>query len=156
MWQMQQLLLGKAGQGPTARSTPEAELYALDHAVHHLALPLCMFWGMLLRRLVPVVVMEDNEPCIAAVAKGVSRKLSYVTAKKERVSVSTLHELFFGDPHELDEETPHLLLKVASEIQNADFFTKPLESDEHWANAWRVALRTIQVSALTAAEQRGT
>ena len=78
-----------------------------DHAVRHFALPFGLCWTELLGRLIEVRAMEDNEPCIQAIRRGVSRKLAYVLAKKEKVSVSALHELFVGDPDEPEATTPH-------------------------------------------------
>lgn len=140
------------GLGPTARSTPEAELYALDFATHSFGIPATLLWSALLCRVLPIIAMEDNEPLIQAVNRGLSRKLCYVSAKSERIALSVLHETYVGDPDDLEISTPHRLTKVASENQNVDFFTKPLDSLDHWSNAWRVGLMPLALELLVAAD----
>lgn len=132
-------------QEATARSTPEAELYALDYGVHMAGIPLGLQWSALSGTGFALSVMEDNSAVVSTVERGLSRKLSYLTAKKERASIGALHEFFHGDPDYPDTESPNHLLKESSEAQVADALTKPLEVDDHWENCRQLGLRPVDV-----------
>jgi hypothetical protein len=130
-------------QEATARSTPEAELYVLDHGVHVMGIPLSLQWSMISGQPFALEVMEDNSTVISAMERGFSRKMAYLPAKKERTSISGLHEFFHGDPDFPDSESPNHLLKESSEAMTADVFTKPLEKEGHWTCCDAIGLRPL-------------
>ena len=71
-----------------------------------------------LRRRVPLVCLEDNTQCIAAVKNGYSAALRSLP-RTERIALSVAHELFTLDP---DNE---LKYQVTAE-HRGDVFTKRL------------------------------
>ena len=98
------------------------------------ALPLTGILEALLKRAVRVIAEEDSEASIAAIKKGYSRKLAYAR-KTQRVSLSGLHELFFGDEVDIepnDSRTINRLYHVPGKKNPADLFTKGLDTAKHW------------------------
>lgn len=120
----------------TARSTPHAEMQSLDVGTFTSGIPMAYLLEVALRRLVTLVGREDNASTFLAVQRGYSKKLSYL-ARQDRISISALHEVYFGDPEEVGEIPQHpcnLLLKEESDKQRADIYTKILNHVKHWEN----------------------
>ena len=120
----------------TARSTAHAELQALDVGTFNSAIPLAFLLDNALGRMVTIVGREDNATAFLAVQRGYSKKLAYL-ARHDRISISALHEVFFGDPDvvgEIQQHACNLLLKEPTETQRADIYTKTLNHLKHWAN----------------------
>ncbi len=96
-----------------------------------------------MERPTPLVTLEDSEPLIGAVERGTSRKLAYVLAKSEKVAISTLREVYYGDPGDPDATSLHRLVKIPSGEQNADFLTKPLVVENHEVTRLRVGVKPL-------------
>ncbi len=85
-------------------------------------------------RVVRIIAREDNDAAIAAVRRGYSRKLAYMR-KRDKISLSALHEVFFGDPSELGEPQSHdvnMLIAQDSDTQRSDIFTKATKPQMFW------------------------
>ena len=125
---------GAKTQGVTARSTPDAELAALDYATFMSCIPLQLVMEKILKRAVRANGHEDNEPALLAVRKGYSKRLAYLP-KTQRVQISALNEYWTGrdseDPTVQPEDHVNRLFKVASLKQRADLLTKSLSPDHH-------------------------
>ena len=110
-------------------------MQSLDVGTFRSAIPLAFLMENVLNRLVSIVGREDNAGVFLAVQRGYSRMLAYM-AKHHRVSISALHECYFGDPDEVGEFKQHesnVLIKESTHVQRADIYTKPLAPPKHWA-----------------------
>lgn len=139
---------GAKPQAGSTRNTPESELVPLDFMMHEAALPLILLWNRLLSRDVKIRAREDNTTAKTIVEKGYSRKLGYLMAKADKVAVSSLHEIFVGDPDDLEASSIHSLEHLGTKEQVADMFTKPLEHDDHWRFSREAGLVQIPVELL--------
>jgi hypothetical protein len=90
---------------------------------------------------------SDNQAALAAVKRGYSRKLAYLQYKKsERISISALHEVYYGDDTDFNDLTDdkHILTYVPSVVNNADLGTKPLDHKTHWEILDRIGMRSLE------------
>jgi hypothetical protein len=123
---------GAKGQTAEARNTAEAEVIACDHATFRAALPLAATLEFIVRRSVRILGYGDNDASLIAARRGHSRKLAYVR-KYQRVSLSALRRVWVGaQPHErYGLPSDNFLGKVASEFNDSDLGTKPVDKDRH-------------------------
>lgn len=110
-------------QQATTRSTPEAEVVALDGGTFGSAAALSTFWEAIVRHEFKTDSYTDNEGGRCAVKKGSSKKLAYLR-KHQRVSIGALAE-FYRCPNNQLKRTP-------SNNNPVDVLTKPLEHGAHW------------------------
>ncbi len=106
----------------------------MDLAVHDIGLPLVLFREALLGHSMPMHFLEDNAAAGSIVEKGYSRKMAYTATKRDRLSIGALHEVFVGDPDELEAPNYHKVLACDSNDMKADVFTKHLDHTKHWKN----------------------
>ena len=86
------------------------------------------------QRVIRIVGREDNAAAFLAIRRGYSRKLAHM-AKHHKVSLSALHEVFYGDPNvvgEIKEHEYNTLLQEPTETQRSDILTKPVAPGRHW------------------------
>jgi hypothetical protein len=135
---------GAKGQNVTARHTAEAELSSLDRMTFVSAIPMALLWGRILGRPLRVVAREDNDACVASVRKGISRKMSYVP-RTQKISISALNEFYYGDPDVIsdDRRSDNYLVRIASEDQLGDVYTKGLPAEQHWDLLFRAGLMPV-------------
>ena len=114
-------------QSEIACSTLEAEYIALAQAMREL-IPLCRIYTEMLQKFklidhneIPVksIIFEDNNGCISTcTAPKLTPRTKHIAVKYHFV------RNFFVPDAPLD--TPYILEKIATELQNADIFTKGL------------------------------
>ena len=77
--------------------------------------------------------------------------------KWQKVSIGALHDCFFVEEEDADEEDDdrpihenslNLLIEQDTETQRADLFTKPLTPDRHWKLCALVRLVVFRTGAL--------
>lgn len=132
-------------QTTTARNTGHAELTSLDEGTFSFGLPMTGIVETILRRPVRLIAEIDATACLGAVRRGYSRRLSYIK-KTERVSISALHEVFYGDCPEQtsrDEYTINRLLHRQSDKNDADLLTKAFTVERHWYLCELIGLRPV-------------
>ena len=82
-------------------------------------------WEVLLRRIVSVLLRNDNSAAVLDVERGYSRALAYLV-KHQRLSLGALHEDLILDAH-------NTIVRCNTLRMLADVLTKPLDHVRHWA-----------------------
>lgn len=126
----------------TSRNTADAEMQSLDLGTFRSAIPTAYLLEQTMWRPVDIVGREDNAAVFLAVQRGYSRKLAYL-AKSAKISISALHECYFGDPDEVGELKVHdinMLIKESTHTQRADILTKALGPIKHWENVKKLRM----------------
>ena len=104
-------------QGSVGLSTPESEIVAAT-VLSKKVLTLHMIILRMLKLVVPLEILEDNEACQRIVGTGVSSQMSYL---KRTVGLSFRW---------LQENIKRYINRVESDSNPSDLFTKPLERDK--------------------------
>ena len=108
-------------QGCVSHSTTEAELVSADKVLRECALPTQGLWRILLNYSPKIVLHEDNNATITVVASGYSQQLRYLE-RTHRVSLAFVHERC----NEPDCE----MIRIDSDLQKGDLFTKSLDKNK--------------------------
>ena len=117
-------------QGCVSKSTPEAEIVALDHALRNTGLPSLQVWNRVLAPNSRLVVHEDNDVCIRIVRSGKNQTMRALS-RTHGISVAWVHERYLA--HDFD------LQYTPSAEMAADIFTKSFSNPDLWAAAcWLV------------------
>ena len=77
-------------QTSVSKSTPEAEIVSLDHAVYKLGLPALSMWEYMLGRRFRLRVMEDNEAAIRVIITGHNPNMRHMS-RTQRIDISALN-----------------------------------------------------------------
>ena len=119
-------------RGATAWNTADAETASLDEATHSSGMVIQEIFEQMLERPMRLIAEEDNSANISAVKRGYSRRLCYLR-RTQRLSLSALHECFFGaeEQEELGEASARDT--ALEEAQGDDSLMERLP----WG-AWRV------------------
>ena len=122
-------------QGATAVNTADAELTAKSESVHQYGLPLTGMMESVTGRMIRLISYGDNDASLLAIRKGYSRRLAYLK-KTQRVSIGSMHEIFYREDNaELIQDdffSVNRLMRVSTDLNIGDLFTKPLTSERHW------------------------
>ena len=113
-------------QGSVSKSTPEAEIIALEGCVRSELLPLLTLWSFITHHEIGATIMEDNEACISICNSGYSSCMRHLS-RTHRVNVAFLSQTL--------KENGISIEKIESELQRADPFTKTFAGP-----AWQHAL----------------
>ena len=122
------------GLSTTSRNTAEAELQSLDIGTFRSAVPFRHVMEQVLDRPGRILGREDNSAAFLAVRRGYSRHLAHMK-KHHKLSISALHETFYGDPDVVGEEKLpkyNTLVQEPTKTQRADIYTKPVSPVRHW------------------------
>lgn len=137
-------------QSYTARSTPEAETIALDEGTFLHAAPIAGVLEDLLQKDARVIAEIDASLAISTIARGYSRRMAYLR-KTRRVSISALHEFYFGDHPETDQATDastlNRLTHLPGDDNDADLLTKPFDAQRHWTLCDMIGMVTLPADA---------
>ena len=123
------LCWGARRQGCTTQCTAEAETVSLSACVKNAAIPMQHLLESIFQREIMCEVYEDNSACIAAIKRGYSPSLKHLM-RTQRVSLGFLHEIFFEDEWDFDEEkkSPKMtLMKADTAVHRGDMFTKEVD-----------------------------
>ena len=74
-----------------SKSTPEAEIVSLDHAIYKLGLPALNLWECVMNRKFSLHVMEDNEAAIRVFVTGHNPNMRHMS-RTQRIDSSALSE----------------------------------------------------------------
>ena len=115
-------------QGSVTRSTPEAEIEAMDMTIRILTLPvLC-----LVEEIFPGITLNicgDNTSMLCVLKTGRNPSMRHLS-RTHRISVAWLHE---------QHEREHFNVKyVTTDEMAADVFTKSIPAPHKWKNARRL------------------
>jgi hypothetical protein len=119
-------------QGSVSKSTPEAEMVAMDGAMRMLGLPALSLYDAILQRKVTLVVHEDNQAMIRIVETGKNIALRYLL-RTHRISIAWLHEVFKMSEIEL--------VYAKTDTMCADIYTKAFSDQRKWeAACWLIGV----------------
>ena len=117
-------------QSCVSKSTPEAEIVAMDFAIRSMGIPSLSLWDALLLGKRGIDVHEDNMGMVRICETGRNPTMRYL-ARTHGVSVAFLHERFTDGQLRLKYEQ--------SEKMAADIFTKAFTDSARWeAACWLV------------------
>ena len=119
-------------QTSVSKSTPEAEIVSMDHAIYKLGLPAMTLWERLLDRKITLRVMEDNEAAIRVIVTGHNPNMRHMS-RTQRIDVSALNERYHAEDFRF--------VTCPSQFEAGDILTKALyrlprmvpQFDVHWA-----------------------
>ena len=131
---------GSKKQGSTASCSAEAEFICLATSLKKEAIPFLIFIEAALGRQVELVCLEDNAQVLTAARKGYSPALRHVS-RTERVSTGVVHEVFYENPL-----VKASLVKVSTDDQKADMFTKKLENAKFHIGKAFLGLRHVPLA----------
>lgn len=121
-------------QGSTARSTPDAEVTALDDSTFAGGLPLLTFFEYLTGTEIPFDALTDNEGARQVTESGASKRLAYMK-RTQRVSIGALYECY--------QHPTRTIGRIESKKNGSDILTKPLDHQDHWTCMLRIGLGTL-------------
>ena len=111
------MLIRRSASEMLKKMTPESEIVAAT-VLSKKVLTLHMIILRMLKLVVPLEILEDNEACQRIVGTGVSSQMSYL---KRTVGLSFRW---------LQENIKRYINRVESDSNPSDLFTKPLERDK--------------------------
>ncbi|CAE7242240.1 unnamed protein product [Symbiodinium sp. CCMP2592] len=110
-------------QTSVSKSTPEAEIVSLDHAVYKLGLPALSMWEYMLGRRFRLRVMEDNEAAIRVIITGHNPNMRHMS-RTQRIDISALNERYHaGD---------FVFVTCPSQFEAGDILTKACTDAKVW------------------------
>ncbi|CAE7211779.1 unnamed protein product [Symbiodinium sp. CCMP2592] len=98
-----------------SKSTPEAEIVSLDHAVYKLGLPALSMWEYMLGHRFRLRVMDDNEAAIRVIITGHNPNMRHMS-RTQRIDISALNERYHGGDF--------LFVTCPSQFEAGDILTK--------------------------------
>jgi len=107
-------------QGCTSTSTPEAELISACKILREYLVPLQSFWSVLLQKVVPCVLKEDNESAIKILQAGYSLAMRHIS-RTHKYNLSQASEMLRLEGFSLE------YCPTAEQI--GDFLTKALDKN---------------------------
>ena len=110
-------------QTSVSKSTPEAEIVALDHGVSKEGIPALALWTKILGRSMQIRVMEDNDAASRIIITGRNPSMRYMS-RTQRIDVAWLNERFSGGDFGF--------VTCPSEFQAADIMTKSFTDVVVW------------------------
>ena len=110
-------------QTSVSKSTPEAKIVSLDHAVYKLGLPALSMWEYMLGRPFRLRVMEDNEAAIRVVITGHNPNMRHMS-RTQRIDISALNERYHGGDF--------TFVTCPSQFEAGDILTKACTDAKVW------------------------
>ena len=111
-------------QTSVSKSTPEAEIVAVDHGVCKEGIPALDLWETILnRRAMNVRVMEDNSACTRVIITGSNPSMRHMS-RTQRIDISWLNERF--------RDGSFSFIECPSLYQAGDIFTKHCVDSKYW------------------------
>ena len=111
-------------QTSVSKSTPEAEIVAIDHGMCKEGLPAAALWTTLLQRKVVIQLMEDNEAACRVLITGRNPSMKHMS-RTQRIDKCWLNERI--------NEGDFVFINCPSEYQGGDILTKHCVDKRVWA-----------------------
>ena len=111
-------------QTSVSKSTPEAEIVAIDHGMCKEGLPAAALWTTLLQRKVVIQLMEDNEAACRVLITGRNPSMKHMS-RTQRIDICWLNERI--------NEGDFVFINCTSEYQGGDILTKHCVDKRIWA-----------------------
>ena len=111
-------------QTSVSKSTPEAEIVSVDHAIYKLGLPAMTLWERLLNRKITFRVMEDNEAAIRVIVTGHNPNMRHMS-RTQRIDVSALNERYHAEDFRF--------ITCPSQFEAGDILTKACTDSRVWS-----------------------
>jgi hypothetical protein len=110
-------------QTSVSKSTPEAEIVAIDHGLSKHALPALSLWENILGRKLTIKLMEDNSAACRIVITGRNPSMRHMS-RTQRIDVAWLNERF--------AEKTFAFVECPTECQAGDLMTKHFTDARVW------------------------
>ena len=110
-------------QTSVSKSTPEAEIVAIDHGLSKHALPALSLWENILGKTITIRLMEDNSAACRVVITGRNPSMRHMS-RTQRIDIAWLNERF--------AEKTFLFIECPSEFQAGDLMTKCFTDAKVW------------------------
>ena len=110
-------------QTSVSKSTPEAEIVSLDHAIYKLRLPALDFWECVVTRKFSLHVMEGNEAAIRVIVTSHNPNMRHMS-RTQRVDISALNERYHAEDFRF--------VTCPSELEAGDILTKACTDAKLW------------------------
>ena len=110
-------------QTPVSKSTPEAEIVAIDHGLCKHALPALSLWENLLDKNMTIRLMEDNSAACRIVITGRNPSMRHMS-RTQRIDVAWLNERY--------SEKTFVFVECPTEYQAGDIMTKHFTDSKVW------------------------
>ena len=89
----------------------------------------------------------DSSTGLSAIKRWHSRKMAYLR-KTHRISISALHEVYYGEAEDPEPDDSRTLNRLAHRSGDADALTKALPAAKHWKCAAGLCLVALPGSEL--------
>jgi hypothetical protein len=116
-------------QTSVSKSTPEAEIVAIDHGICKEGIPALYIWEKILGRKLKIKLMEDNQAASRVVITGKNPSMRHMS-RTQRIDISWLNERYSDGDFEF--------IDCPSEYQAADIFTKFFTDGKVWTRNLRL------------------
>ena len=111
-------------QTSVSKSTPEAEIVAIDHGICKEGLPGIMLWEAILKKPIQIRLMEDNSAACRVVITGRNPSMRHMS-RTQRIDVAWLNERF--------RDGSFCFVECPTEYQAGDIFTKHCTDSIIWS-----------------------
>jgi hypothetical protein len=106
-----------------SKSTPEAEIVAIDHGLAKHALPALSLWESVLGKQMTIALMEDNSAACRVVITGRNPSMRHMS-RTQRIDIAWLNERYV--------EKTFRFVECPSEYQAGDLMTKHFTDARVW------------------------
>ena len=110
-------------QTSVSKSTPEAEIVSLDHAIYKHGLPALDLWECVMNRKFSLHVMEDNEAAIRVIVTGHNPNMRHMS-RTQRIDISALNDRYHAEDFRF--------VTCPSEFEAGDILTKACADAKVW------------------------
>jgi hypothetical protein len=111
-------------QTSVSKSTPEAEIVAIDHGLSKHALPALSLWENILGKQLSIRLMEDNAAAYRVVITGRNPSMRHMS-RTQRIDVAWINERYV--------EKSFIFIECPSEYQAGDLMTKHFTDAKVWS-----------------------
>jgi hypothetical protein len=111
-------------QTSVSKSTPEAEIVAIDHGLSKHALPALSLWENILGKQFSIRLMEDNAAACRVVITGRNPSMRHMS-RTQRIDVAWINERYV--------EKSFIFIECPSEYQAGDLMTKHFTDAKVWS-----------------------
>jgi len=121
-------------QTSVSKSTPEAEIVAIDHGLAKHALPALSLWESVLGKQMTIALMEDNSAARRVVITGRNPSMRHMS-RTQRIDIAWLNERYV--------EKTFRFVECPSEYQAGDLMTKHFADAKVWETCVLLVISTM-------------